>query len=155
MATTHDLRPAKRRRTKKNDPMREDDVEAQDAVTVERVTMQTRRGPVEAKKFVPIPPATIATTSMNIEESSMPNIYSDSNDFDDNPYYDDSNLLIDETAAAAGYKKVIIFIRLIVYMNNTNITEANLPKGVCSTPQSIIASLFGKGGSAGGDVFQL
>jgi len=53
--TSMSLRPTKRRRRLKTDPMHEDDVEALDAVTVERVIVDSNKGPVETKKYVPLP----------------------------------------------------------------------------------------------------
>jgi hypothetical protein len=66
---TYLLRPAKRRRTRRNDPMHENDVQALDAVTVEREIVETSKGPVEKKKLAPIPKA---TTSINVHDETVP-----------------------------------------------------------------------------------
>ena len=50
------IRPQKRRRTKRNDPLVEDDVKALEAVTVERVTLDTAQGPSLQKVYIPILP---------------------------------------------------------------------------------------------------
>jgi len=64
----HALRPAKRRKTKKNDQLRENDVEALDAVTIERVIVGTSNGPVERKKLIPIPKS---QNSNNYERTTL------------------------------------------------------------------------------------
>lgn len=65
-STNHALRPAKRRKTKKHDALRENDVEALAEVTVERVIVESSSGPVERKKLVPIPKS---TTSTDVQDS--------------------------------------------------------------------------------------
>jgi hypothetical protein len=56
MSTSHRLLPpAKRRKTKRTNQLREDDVNAMDAVTVERITVDTKAGPVQRKIIVPLP----------------------------------------------------------------------------------------------------
>jgi hypothetical protein len=62
-------RPTKRRRTRRNDPMQENDVAALDAVTVEREIVETSRGPVEKKTLAPIPQV---TTSINAQDETVP-----------------------------------------------------------------------------------
>ena len=47
--------PAKRRRTKHNDRLHEDDTEALDALTIERVVVDSKTGPKTKRIFVPIP----------------------------------------------------------------------------------------------------
>ena len=86
MATTstHEIHPAKRRKIKRNDPMHETDVKAQDVATVERVTIQTRKGPVEKKILVPIPQATTLSEDQN---TTLPNMNTDENDLYNNPDY--------------------------------------------------------------------
>jgi hypothetical protein len=51
----HAIRPAKRRKTKKVDRLRENDVEALEAATFERFVVETSKGPIERKKLIPIP----------------------------------------------------------------------------------------------------
>jgi hypothetical protein len=82
----HPMRPAKRRRIKGNDPLRENDVEALDAVTVEHVTVKTRRGPAEIKKLVPIPQAT--SSSHEQDHNPLPDIPYESND----DFFQDENI---------------------------------------------------------------
>lgn len=80
--TTYDTRPLKRRKTKRNDPLREDDVGALDERTIERITLQTTKGPVERKIFVPIPKATKENTSSNDIESALPEAHQGEGHFD-------------------------------------------------------------------------
>jgi hypothetical protein len=62
------LRPTKRRRRIKTTPMYEDDVEALDAVTVERVIVNTSRGPVETTNYVPVPERETSPTAGRFAE---------------------------------------------------------------------------------------
>ena len=64
--------------------MRETDVEAQDVATVERVTIQTRKGLIEKKILVPIPQATTFSEDQN---TTLPNMNTDKNDLYNNPDY--------------------------------------------------------------------
>ena len=73
MATPlHALRPTKRRKTKKNDQLRENDIEALDAVTVERVIVETNAGPVERKMLAPIPKSKNSNNDLRTISESLP-----------------------------------------------------------------------------------
>jgi hypothetical protein len=65
------LRPAKRQRTERTGRLYEDDVKALDAVTVERTTIETKKGRVIEKTLVPIPPA---KDGNNISEAFRANV---------------------------------------------------------------------------------
>jgi hypothetical protein len=81
------LPPAKRRRTKRSNQLLEDDVNALDTVTVERITVDTKRGSVQKKIFVPIPtPKDSGKTENNIR-ADEDNVYP-SNDYEENDYDD-------------------------------------------------------------------
>jgi hypothetical protein len=78
------LPPAKRRKTKRANQLLEDDVNALDTVTVERISVDTKTGPVEKKIFVPIPKPKviedIANSATGDAEGSYP-----SNDYENIP----------------------------------------------------------------------
>jgi hypothetical protein len=84
------LRPAKRRRTKQNDNiLYEDDVGALDTVTVERISIQTKKGPVETEKYVPIPKANDVGDGDNLKRTGQDDIFERMEDIDINMYRND------------------------------------------------------------------
>jgi len=111
--STYDVRPPKRRRIKKNDPLREDDVGALDAVTVERVTVETRKGPVQQKIFVPIPQP---STSMTSDDSIHPDLNPDNSFLNQFPVpsNDDSEFFTEEAAASLSNTRKVSTV-----LNNT------------------------------------
>jgi hypothetical protein len=94
------LRPAKRRRRVKTDPMHEDDVEALDAVTVERVIVDSKKGPVETKKYVPLPERETSQTDGRFAEHIRPT------EEIDNTCHMDIDNHIGESDVPAGKSKV-------------------------------------------------
>lgn len=94
-STTFNLRPAKRRKIKKNDPLREDDVAAADTFTVDRITVETKAGPIEQKRLVPI---SATTSAMNAE---IPEIQVENDDGYYRPDYGPSDTLGEEMAVPA------------------------------------------------------
>lgn len=134
--TSHNIRPAKRRKTKNNDPMRLDDIGALDTVTVERVTVPTKRGPVEQKIFVPLANTTATTstnnnaaetTSTNINEYVEPEINEDTEFFNQTA----NEMEPDETAAAPSTGKKARMINLFVHKKLIYICiETNLSQRV-------------------------
>jgi len=101
MANTNmSLRPTKRRRRVKTDPMHEDDVEALDAVTVERVMVDSKKGPVEMKKYVPLPERGTSPTEGRFAEHIM------MTEEVDNTFHMDIDNHIGESDMPAGRKKV-------------------------------------------------
>ena len=102
---TFDIRPLKRRKTRRNDPLREDDVGALDERTIDRLTLQTRKGPVERKIFVPIPKATKASTSSNNIESALPEGHQGEGQFDQYADYAEPNLINQEEELPSGGRK--------------------------------------------------
>jgi hypothetical protein len=57
---------------KKNDQLRENDIEALDAVTVERVIVETSAGPVERKILAPIPKSKNSNNDLRTISESLP-----------------------------------------------------------------------------------
>jgi hypothetical protein len=94
----HDIRPAKRRRRRKSDPVREGEVGAVDVVTVERVIVQGKSGPVERKIYVPFDETATATTSADINSSDI-NV--GTNTFDHYQDHGDADGVNDDAAAPA------------------------------------------------------
>ena len=89
-------RPSKRRRTKRNDRLHEDDVEALDAVTVERVVVDSKTGPIMKKTFV-----SISQAAQVDEEDDNPDHQDDHTEhqgvlFDDMGTFNDEMNQIDE-----------------------------------------------------------
>jgi hypothetical protein len=78
------LPPAKRRKTKRANQLLEDDVNALDAVTVERISVDTKTGPVQKKIFVPIPKPKVTE---DVENNATSNPYDryPSNDYENIP----------------------------------------------------------------------
>jgi len=109
---TYAMRPPKRRRIKTNDPLREDDVEAQGALTIERVIMQTKKGPVERKILARLPKAKISTGIQENTQTEIP-IPPDASDmFHTQDYGDMEGTAADTAAAPAGIRKVNLYISL-------------------------------------------
>lgn len=106
------LRPTKRRRKTKTDPMREGDVESLDAVTVEREMVDTGKGPKEMKKYVPVPEKEISPTQEgSARDHTMTNDVYFANDMDvDNNF--------GEEAVPAEQRKVRIHGIFKVPLNN-------------------------------------
>jgi hypothetical protein len=131
---SYTLRASKRRRIKDNDPLREDDVMAQDTRTVERIVVQTKKGPVERKKFIQVTEASTSTrhvqpTATVAEEIQMPEIdqvYAD--DMEHNPDYRESDD-IHEAAAAPQETRKVSFFRIMIHKIYISV-ETNIPKGI-------------------------
>ena len=68
-APSHPLHPVKRRRIKRNDPLHENDIEALDAVTVERFVVAGSTGPIERKRLAAIPQTQGSTNNENDQEA--------------------------------------------------------------------------------------
>jgi hypothetical protein len=101
----HDICPAKRRRRRKSDPVHEGEVGAVDVVTVKRVIVQGRTGPVERKIYVPFDETATATTSADI---NSPDINVETNSFDQYQDHVESDGVNDEAAAPGTSRKVLI-----------------------------------------------
>lgn len=105
----HEIRPAKRRRRRKSDPVREGEVGAVDVLTVKRVIVQGRTGPEERKIYVPFDETAPATTSANINASD---INLETNAFDHYQDHGEPDGVIDEAAAPGTSRKVFLRITL-------------------------------------------
>jgi hypothetical protein len=130
---SYTLRASKRRRIKDNDPLREDDVMAQDTRTVERIVVQTNKGPVERKKFIHVPEASTSTphvqpTATIVEENQMPEIQVYADDIDHNPDYIESDD-IHETAAAPQETRKVSFFGIFIHKNYISV-ETSISKGI-------------------------
>lgn len=121
--TKYDIQPAKRRRTKKNNPLHEDDVDALEAVTVDRVIVQTKKGPVERNIFVPIPKETI---TMNVEDNQPPYIP----EMDINPVENNDNYETQETAGVMPNRNVSFSTHSLIFIYKINEKKDDIPSEI-------------------------